>query len=539
MSKTKKVLSIILITLLILSTVFTLMKKVGLCASSETVNNNITDLPLPIGSGVGYDVNFGPAQIAAIKSFYAQYNISEDKVAYMLFNEASDSDNYSIYVFYLAPENPNYYPRAVLSSGSDLSDYQITFSGFCGMFYFVNGSMSANSGMGASQTSITISTASFLDSTQVQGQYTLKSGNLYRYPIYSVFGDIFDYSDEDLILFSPDSNGGGSDSPGFNHYFWDNYQDSIDDIDSNNNIWKPNYQNPTNQQGFWDNVTDFFNRSFKSLLGGISGGVKTIGDYIEQFYNNCTDFWSRCWDTLFGWLSGLKDDTADISDDTDSISGTVSSIDGRLASFFNNFWSNFTDKLEEFTEGIWGHLPDILKAPARIAQWFYTHGLKNGEFDFLTLWEYLFDFDSQTAYNLWSSNKYGDFILDVRDFFSNLISSITGVTASDRVFFTISLGDHFGVAIPDIEIDFSWYASIRDKFLPYLMAFLYVSVVWLFFKRLPDILKGVAGAESSFTDSLPYDTESTTYNGVGVYTSNTHVSNGGRSRVTYNSYHKL
>lgn len=60
-----------------------------------------------------------------------------------------------------------------------------------------------------------------------------------------------------------------------------------------------------------------------------------------------------------------------------------------------------------------------------------------------------------------------------------------------------------------ITIDFDWYtqagagrSSVRDIFIPVFCAFLYVSCIWLFIKRLPDILRGVAGAESSFMDGL-------------------------------------
>ena len=102
-------------------------------------------------------------------------------------------------------------------------------------------------------------------------------------------------------------------------------------------------------------------------------------------------------------------------------------------------------------------------------------------------------------------NHNGGFIISSKNWFSDFITAITGVQPSERVFFTIDLGTVFGNVdspIPPIVIDFNWYAQIRDTFLPVFCAFLYVGVVWLFIKRLPDIIRGVAGAESSFMDGL-------------------------------------
>lgn len=542
MNKTKKILSIILISLLILSTVFTLMKKVGLCASSSQTNDNIS-FPLKIGNGYGRSFSFSSSDGEYVAQYIKDWdtNWTWSQVDLIILDEYNDSTGIATFFCYNRFQ-VTFSPNAE-SFFIDSSSIQFTTTGDAPYWnaiavvdYNVNSHSCSNphwldfSGNVRLTKQTTASTwFDFLGNNTYQFKHNT---DLYCYPMwvrdigslsgYFTFGD---YS--------------GTDSPGFNHYFWDNYQDSIYDVDHNNNIWKPNYQNPSNQQGFWDNVTDFFNRSFKSLLGGISGATKTIGDYFEQFYNGSMDFWSRTIDTILGWLSGLKDDSDDISEDTSDISGSVSSIDSRLSSFFGSFWSNFSDKLEDFLEDSWGHLPDIMKAPYRIAHWFYQHGLNNGEFDFITLWHYLFDFDFTAALNSFSNNKYGDFILDIRDFFNTFFGSISDQTASSRVFFVIPIGSHFGSDVGDVEINFDWYTSIRDNYLPYFMAFLYISVIWLFFKRLPDILRGVAGAESSFTDALPYDTHSTTYNGVGVFTSDTHVSNGGRIRVTYNSFKKL
>lgn len=491
MNKTKKVLSIILITFLILSTIFTLCKNVGLCASDSDNSIPFNAPPFLVGEGIGpYDVYSRSLVLDIVDDAISRSGNSSSPLIILPYR------NY-IYAGFLNSTQPTfnlngfyvYYSLCYEYAGDDghyISEY-------------TNGQLGIETGV----------------YENVNGQDIYKSTSFgYNYPVYILNLENYTFTSGSLV-FAYSSN--SSNSPGFNNNFWENYQDSVDDLDNNNSIWKPNYSNPSNQQGFWDNVIDFFNRSFKSLLGGISAGVKTIGDFIGQALDRLEGFLTTLFESFYGWIFDFLDDLlGDIKDNTDDLATDTHNHYQWQQGFFTesgssniSFWDyldeHLIDTLEDFTENIWGHLPDFMKAPYRIAMWFYQHGLKNGEFDFLTLWEYLFDFDSQTAYNLWSSNKYGDFILDVRGFFADLISSITGVTASDRVFFTISLGDHFGVPIPDIEIDFSWYASIRDQFLPYLMAFLYVSVLWLFFKRLPDILKGVAGAESSFADNLPHE----------------------------------
>lgn len=546
MNKTKKVLSIILITLLILSTIFTLCKKVGLCASGGSSGSIVSNGSFPFYFGVGFgydstDFSFDPSELYSLSVPFMKSSFTPavtDVCAIFILEQTSN------YIDIVCIPVYSGYTFSVVDYSSQGN---VTFSGSAavpvGRF---DGSSISYAGYG-SYVNANLSFSSFLTGSSSGGYEYIMDTFVRWYPLYfsSDFSNYF-------TLYS-----GGTDSPGFNHYFWQNYQDSIDDIDNNNSIWKPNYQNPSNQQGFWDNVMDFFNRSFKSLLGGISGATKTIGDYIEQFYNGCIEFWTRCWNTIFDKIDELlgklfpddSDDSilADTNDSLDSIDGRISSIETKITTFFNNFWSNFDDHLEDFTEGIWGHLPDIMKAPYRIAQWFYQHGLNNGEFDFMTLFHYLFDFDTTTALNDYRANKYGKFTLDVKDFFNTFFGSIINANASDRVFFTIFIGNNldntisgsrFGITIPDITIDFSWYAQIRDTYLPYFMAFLYVTVIWLFFKRLPDILRGVAGAESSFMDGLPYTTETQTFVSDGVYTSIGEFSNGGRTRIFYNSYTK-
>ena len=104
LDKTRKIIYIITGTLTIISLVFMLMHKVGLCASSNPTEGSVFDstLPLPVGVGYGYD----SSQIVFDDSFfqgaqaYCNSNLpysSTPDISLILFGE----DNYSNYGYYL------------------------------------------------------------------------------------------------------------------------------------------------------------------------------------------------------------------------------------------------------------------------------------------------------------------------------------------------------------------------------------------------------------------------------------------------------
>lgn len=498
MTKTKKVLSIILISLLILSTILTLCKKVGLCASDSSSPIEFNGLPYFIGPGIGY-------YDSVDRSFVL--NCVDDAIQ----RAGSIASGRTIlgvpYNGHFAVMFLKTNPVNIDGSGNNfVLDYDLSCD------YILNGGYSSS----YTNASFTIQVFNVLETID---NTTLYISSNAHYPVYVSNPEyfvnfqglqIFAESDSEIPVIPDGHLKGGVLS---------NYIDSEDLLEDSSDMPSFDFTPPTTQQGFWDKLFGFFSRSFKSF----NSWLLTIGDLIgqvidklEEVYNKIEDFFGRVFETIFSWLESIFDKLGSSDDHLDQVEDNTSGLPSFMtsaSSWMQNFWGNFKSNLGDFVENnLWGKLPDFMKAPFRIASWFYNHGLKNGEFDFLTLWEYLFDFDSEIAYDQWKNNKYGDFILDVRDFFSNFVTAITGVTASDRVFFTISLGDHFGVYIPDIVIDFAWYASIRDQYLPYFVAFLYVTVIWLFFKRLPDILKGVAGVESSFMDNLPE--HAPTHNGL-------------------------
>lgn len=504
----RKVIYIIVGILTIISLVFSLYKKIGKAASD--VNSPIIFSPPPylFGNNIGSSYLFDNSLFSSIISdvITRRGNNYHDETIIIV--------PYSNELFVNVINRDNFPLSSVVENGATLFSYS-----YCGVYSF-SGTFLRQYFSG----NIGIRLNDIFETLDNRDYYKLNT-SIDGYPVFVYSYSNLVVTDTNLPFFSPfpqDIVVGGHSKGGV----LANYQDSSDLLENSSDIPPLDDSSVSTQQGFWDKIIGFFSRSYSSF----NSWMLTLGDYLGQILDKLQEFFTSVYDTLvegfttlWNWLSDIFNKISGIFNHTDSISDDTSDISTILSGvgdWIEDFWDNFDDKLDDFVEDrLWGKLPDIMKAPFRIFNWFYTHGLKNGEFDFLTLIEYLFAFDSSTAYNTFAGNKYGDFILDVKDFFSNFFTAITGVTASDRVFFTIDLGNHFGVDFEPIEIDFSWYSSIRDQFLPYFMAFVYISVIWLFFKRLPDIIRGVAGDISSFEDNLPHQFTNITETSAGTYTS--------------------
>lgn len=534
-NKFYKVLRIVFLTLAIISLVFTLCKKIGLCASDSS-SSGVKTLPFRVGAG--YCNNFSQSQLDVIHSILLNEASDEGySLAYSLL--ISDSESYiTIYSF------SDYNNTGFLYSGNDSSfplsgSFRFKYvspSGYAGYnlisinkstftlnrSYWVTGSSGVYNTLGSSFTTANP------DGSYSQIMNSVVEGS----PIYISH----DLSYNDVLYFSTSNSGDGSLSDpdvdwGAIDQVLDTTQliaDTVDSTWSNLTFWQrilltltQGFNNIVNiGQWMLNNLLSFFKPVFDSILNVLQWFVS----FFNNLFSVLQTFFSSILDSVEnGFLSVVSSITTLQNNVVNGFSAITSSISGFFSGLFDNI------------SGFFSHLHEIY-------EWFYNHGLdSDNEWSFMVLFHYLFDFDTQTALSDFRSNKYGDFILDVRDFGSTLYNSIMGATASEHVFFTISLGNHFGVQIPDIMIDFDWYAQIRDSFLPYLMAFIYVSAIWLFIKRLPDIIHGVASAESSFTDSLPrpdFDTYTETHVSGGTYFSSGHISGDGRNRVYHNWFKK-
>lgn len=492
-NKLYKILRIVFLTLAIISLVFTLCKKVGLCADSPEYSR------ADIGGVCWY--GFSPFTLDEIQAF-DQKRISDPWYA------NNHTDTYFIEIY--SQDSNYYYIRFV---------YQVS--------------------------NLLMSSSKYGDGTQLDALNGYYNGNnLYLYGTNFAVGFRVDktthlivdsehyatwYGNYDFVYFLPETFTPGVAYTSYPFYCNSDFfttKDGAIFLTQGGYLPSNSLVNYDDLQSVIDSTTDFsgdmgdlidslptdsgntsigqwLSNIFGIIGGGFQGLFRNIYQFFEPYLQGILDFFSDIYDKIV-------DFAADVSDWFQNLITTITS-------FFNSV--------------------------KRVFDWFYEHGQDSDhQFDFMILFHYLFDFDSDAALDAFEENKYGDFILDVRDFGSTVYNSITGASASERVFFTISLGDHFGTHFDDIVIDFDWYANVRDMFLPYLMAFLYVSAIWLFFKRLPDIIHGVASAESSFTDGLPpvppedYDTYTETHVSSGTYISRGHISGDGRRRVFYNKF---
>lgn len=82
--------------------------------------------------------------------------------------------------------------------------------------------------------------------------------------------------------------------------------------------------------------------------------------------------------------------------------------------------------------------------------------------------------------------------LELKDGMQNFYSNISGATPTASLNVNLLPVKFFGASVPakTIKIDFSWYAPYRDTALSLWRFFLWVSYIFLVFKRLPDILSG-------------------------------------------------
>ena len=516
-NKLFKILRIVFLTLAILSLVFTLSKKVGLCAGESQTVPTVSGFPLAVNGSLGVpsECSYVKDALPLVYSMAISDSIfHENDASYTYFNfinEYSVAADYSYVVVECRSKrydsyNLEHYPPS-FSIADPLSSFPSVTIGFTfensssyGKRYTINSDGTVTRGYTFNPKTYSVTVSDWLESTPSNG-YTYKS-TMSKYPLwlsdnfYSV--PLNGYSDTFPFV---RSSSGGTDSPGFADPELDwgaidqilnttqLISDTVDNTWTNFTFWQRLLN--TLVQGFnnfvytgqWllNNLVSFFKPVFDSILNALQWFVSffnTLFSALTTFFESILDFVENGFQSVLTAITTFKN----------SVLGAFSSITTSISGFFSGLFDNI--------RGFFGHLHEIY-------EWFYNHGLDSDhEFDFMVLYHYLFDFDTSAALTAFQNNKYGDFILDVRDFGSTLYNSITGATASERVFFTISLGDHFGTHFQDITIDFDWYASIRDTFLPYLMAFVYVSAIWLFIKRLPDIIHGAASAESSFRDEL-------------------------------------
>lgn len=467
-SKLYKVLRIIFLTLAIISLVFALAKKVGLAAedsSSGFLPFVCSSENFPEVSGYSYADFLEDVTALDFHSNYVCRAFLDNglQVRIYVFSQTYNA----IYSDLDGTEITTTQASLALSSSQDV---YFGNAGYSNSVYVYRYHLSNNDLVS--------------DSSQGYGLMTLTSSSAFCYCSPS---PITSSVDNGYVFSLPD---GGFDAPGWGDAFDEWIDDNLNPVDTSA---------PTNNTS-----TPAWLQKLLSALGTINNTVGAGFNIIKNTLQTIIDFFGTMFERII----------QAVVDGFDSLFDVLERIFTRVGTTATNIHDAVVDFKDDVLDG-WDGLLDFWAHLHEIVEWFYNHGLdEDHEWSFVVLFHYLFDFDTDVALTDFQSNKYGDFILDIRDFFSTLYTSLTSVTASDHVFFTIRLGNHFGVQVPDIVISFDWYASVRDTFLPYLFAFVYLSAGWLFFKRLPDIIHGAASAESSFADAFGNNEFAPTSHGV-------------------------
>ena len=520
-NKFYKILRIIFLTLAIISIVFTLCKKVGLCASVDQGQNIFSSyLPIPIGQGYGYNSN-----VFVYSSDMTDYIVNQlhtDSSSSYLFN----NPNYEVFLVSLREVNPNTNIVSFCVYGCDMTKLsfgtsdnsgkiRVTSSGSGGDYYqwYFNYNYSTNTWVnwyynGGYSFALDIygQNCPFSDVPSGSGYAFSNNVNFSNYPLYA--DDSLTFPNGDLVFYYPSVSGPNYESIEGTVSDIFNYTEIISGVAEDMTTptlfvrlyqWLLGIQQTI--YGGFNTIWQNFRSLFKPMIDNISNFFQWFHDKYTEFFNFIYDKWLELFDAL-----GLTGNQT-LADFLDYLELIYNFLIGQ---------GNVTlqDVIEGALDGLFGNNGKLAHIK-EIFDWFYTHGLKNGEFDFVTLWDYLFEYDEQVVYSQLKTSRYGAFVLSCKTEMTSFFTALTSVTAADHVQFTIPIGTTLGgVQIPDIVIDFDWYADIRDTFLPWFMAFLYISVIWCFWKSLPNIIHGVAGDVSTFTDALGGDEFAPTSHGL-------------------------
>ena len=233
-NKLYKILRIIFLTLAIISMVFALCKKVGLCASSGS--NTISSIPFPVGAGFGN--TFSQEQIISIVSQAQQDCINQHdngypSISYICMYELSSNGSFKVNCYYDDPSLSTI-GGFNLSSGSSFNNYAFQFSWHNSNGYLGTRRLSFDSdcvlqsGSWYSSGVLNVGASSWVVSSPTGGYMLPTDTYLYGYPIYIAN----DLSYDNVVFFSNYSgSGSGFDGFGFSEGFNDWVDDNLNPVD--------------------------------------------------------------------------------------------------------------------------------------------------------------------------------------------------------------------------------------------------------------------------------------------------------------------
>ena len=279
----RKTVYIIVGILTIISLVFSLCKKVGLCASGGG-SGVINSFPLPVGDGYGHNFTFTDEDAQNIINSVTDFDNSFPTIDYIAFYDYTPSNN-DLMVACLY--NPIFTEVATNSSNllSLSGSTSNIWSGgsYVGYLYLhYNLTTHQVSGKAWRNSYFQIVTLSWFES--VSGGFSLKlNENLYTYPIWIRSNS--DYFANSNPIFSGHSKGG----------VLTNYIDSSDLIEQDSSLPSVDVTPPSDSTSIPSWLQKILSGIGK-VNQSIKGGVLTIGDYIGQGFHNVIDWFTEPFD---------------------------------------------------------------------------------------------------------------------------------------------------------------------------------------------------------------------------------------------------
>lgn len=453
--KTRKVIYIIVGCLTILSLVFCLAKKVGLCASSEVVSDRyyLNSFPYPVSWLIGSRHQFSSADRQVLLN-YAN-GLSYNSYSIHIIEDGTDSVQLKIY------QNPSQYvypnttgqnmPRPVFNS----SDFYIRVDGYSLIEYsFIDSSIRLIS---SSNTRDFVFLSKPTIRSDSYGLYIPLFTFMYNEPLFISSGNFSSYEVTwENVSISITGHTKGA--------VLSNYLDSIEDIENNSDLPSVDVSSPSDPNsniGWFQKILN----GLKTLGDLIKGGVLTIGDFIGN------------------GIQSLKD----------HIETMTSNIQQSIQLVIDNFNEKFSD-LRDWIQGVKDkveEIADYLKDAFSLPTSEQVAELLN---QFLV------------------GTTFGQF-LGISNQAVQIIGSVFGqnIPEFETLVFTFNI-DFFGQTFP-LVLDFGFYtSSVRNTVVGVFLTFFYIGFLIHIIHQLPSIISGSSGVEKDISPIVKDQVKHTRWN---------------------------
>lgn len=441
--KTRKVVSIVLMCLMIGSIVFNAFNIVGHCASDSDIV--INSLPFPIGAGFGN--TFTQDQIDSIVSqaqadCVSQGDSGYPSVTYICIYEVNSNGSFYVNCYY---DDPTLSTNGgfACTGGTSFEDLALQFAfhnsnGYLGTrrLYF-DSNFQKQSGSWVRPGIINVQTNTWVVSSPTGGYMLPTNTTLYGYPIYSVR----DLSYDDVVYFSNDlpalDFGGHSKGGNITDYTFDQTDEAA-----------PTDPSAVAGSGGW----------LSKILGVLNKLNKTVGDGFTNLVDNLQSFFNPIFGAFEQQIDNFKTAIESKLDDIIvALGGDLDTTDTSLSdTFITSFQgSKIYGVVTTFNQGK-GLVSDLFNAVPS------PQTLR-------------FEFDLPTM-NLSGGHSQGG------------SSSPTAVKPYGN----------------KLVMDFGWYENVRSIVVPFIIAWLYVGMlVWLL-RAIPGFISGSPSFNTrSISDGKP------------------------------------